>query len=74
MSHGGFRLVEGDEYVRSIFVKGEPQGQNVSAYKQIIEAIERAYKKQTALDARRNYPVVKYLRNVAKALLGRLST
>lgn len=73
MSRGGFRLVKGDEYVRSIFVKGKSKQICLSAYKEIIEALEIAYKKQSALDAKRNRPVVKYLRNVAKALLGRLS-
>ena len=73
MSYGGFRLVEGDEYVRSIFVKELSQIQNKSAYAQIIQALERAYKKQITIDARRNQPVIKYLKNIAKALLGRVS-
>jgi SAM-dependent methyltransferase len=73
MSRGGFRLVEGDEYVRSIFVKGVPHEASVSAYQQITDALERAHKKQALIEKRRNHRGVRYLRNVAKALLGRLS-
>lgn len=43
----------------------------VSAYSTIIQALERAYKKQATLNARRNQPVFKYLKNVVKALLAR---
>lgn len=71
MARGGFRLVEGDEYVRSIFMKGERGGPEVSAYQQITDALGRAHGKQAALAARRNRPAVKYARTVAKALLGR---
>lgn len=71
MARGGFRLLEGDEYVRSIFVRGASQDKMVSAYSTIIQALERAYKKQATLNARRNQPVFKYLKNVVKALLAR---
>lgn len=71
MARGGFRLLEGDEYVRSIFVRGSSQDKMVSAYSTIIQALERAYKKQATLNARRNQPVFKYLKDVARALLAR---
>jgi hypothetical protein len=67
----GLRLVEGDEYVRAVFKKGQLQDQSASAYEQVMGALQRAREKQLALEKRRNHPVVKYLRNVAKALLGR---
>jgi SAM-dependent methyltransferase len=73
MAQGGFRLLEGDEYVRSVFVKGVPDNQTVSAYATTILALERAYKKSAKLEARRNQAVYKYLKNLAKALLGRES-
>lgn len=73
MASGGFRLVAGDEYARSVFVKGQPEA-GQSAYKPIIAALERAYRKQLMLEARRNRPLTRYFRNVAKALLGRTMT
>lgn len=71
MSQGGFHLVEGDEYVRSVFVKGGSAPQFVSAYKPIMNALERAYDKQKMLEARTNQVVYKYLKSVTKAVLGR---
>lgn len=71
MSTRGFGLVEGDEYVRAVFKKGRLQTQPTSAYEKIMAALQRAYEKQLALESRRNHPIVKYLRNVAKSLLGR---
>jgi SAM-dependent methyltransferase len=71
MSSGGFRLLEGDEYVRSIFVKGEAQKELNSAYETTIYALEKAYKKSDVLYTKRNNPVYLYLKNVAKAILGR---
>lgn len=73
MAKRGFSLIQGDEYVRSVFKKGRLQIQLASAYKQIMESLQRSYNNQLALEARKNNPVVKYLRNVAKALLGRES-
>jgi hypothetical protein len=66
----GSRLVEGDEYVKSIFAGRESSGQNGFTYKQVIEALERAYKKQTG----GNHPNVEYIQNIAKDLFGRLSS
>lgn len=71
MSKIGLELVEGDEYVRAVFKKGRSQSQTASAYEQIISALKRACEKQLVFESRRNHPVVKYIRNVAKALLGR---
>lgn len=71
LSRRGLNLVEGDEYVRAVFKKGDPQGQPASAYDQIIASLQRAYEKQLALESRRNNPIVKSLRNIAKILLGR---
>jgi len=71
MSRGNFRLVEGDEYVRSIFVRGEAGSSRESAYNDTIEALSKANDKRERLDKKRNSLVVKYLRNVAKALLSR---
>jgi len=71
MSRRGFTLVEGDEYVRAVFRKGVAQGSANSSYGQIMASLQRAHKKQRILENRRNRPIVKYLRNVAKALLGR---
>lgn len=71
MSNRGLKLVEGDEYVRAVFKKEKIQDQLTSAYKQIMEALQRAHEKQLALEKQRNHPFVKYLRNIAKALLGR---
>jgi len=75
MESGGFALVEGDEFVRSIFKKiGEEQKKpvsNVNVYHETIRAIERAYVKQASLERKRDRPIVKYARNLAKALLGR---
>lgn len=71
LSRRGLVLVEGDEYVRAIFKKGQVQDDSASAYEQIMSSLQRAYGKQLALESRRNHPAVKYLRNVAKALLGR---
>jgi SAM-dependent methyltransferase len=67
----GLQLVEGDEYVRAVFKKGQSQDQSASAYGQIMASLQRAHEKQLALERRRNHMAVKYLRNVAKALLGR---
>jgi SAM-dependent methyltransferase len=73
MSRRGLKLVEGDEYVRAVFKKGWSQKQSASAYEQIMEALQRARGKQLAFENRRwNHSSVKYLRNVAKALLGRV--
>lgn len=71
LSKRGLCLVEGDEYVRAVFKKGQPQGQPASAYDQITASLQRAHEKQLTLEKRRNHPIVKYLRNVAKVLLGR---
>jgi len=73
MSSCGFTLVQGDEYVRSVFKKGQSHNHEVSAYEEIMAALERAHTKHMALQARRNHPIGKYLRNVAKALKGRAS-
>ena len=71
MSSGGFRLLEGDEYVRSIFVKGGAQKELCSAYETTIYALEKAYKKSTALYAKRNNSFYLYFKNLAKAILAR---
>jgi SAM-dependent methyltransferase len=71
MSRQGFELLEGDEYVRAVFRKGQRKDYLANEYEQIMLALQRAQEKQLALESRRNHPFVKYLRNVAKALLGR---
>lgn len=71
MSKQGLKLLEGDEYVRAVFKKGTPQNQFKSAYEQIMTALQRARVKEMALTKRKNHPVVKYIRNLAKSLLGR---
>jgi len=71
MSKLGLGLVEGDEYVRAVFKHGHAKGQLGSPYEEIMSALERAHEKQLALESRRNNAVVRRLRNVAKALLGR---
>jgi len=71
MSKNGFILLEGDEYVRTVFRLGEVQGNVESGYLQIMGSLKRAYANQLALDKKRNHPVFKSLRNIAKALLGR---
>jgi hypothetical protein len=71
MSSRGFTLVTGDEYVRAVFKKGKSPSQLKSSYKEIMDSLNKAYEKQTAFENRRKRPLVKYLRNIAKALLGR---
>lgn len=71
MSKNGLILLEGDEYVRAVFKLGEVQEVTDSAYESVMNSLSRAYIRQLALEKKRNHPLVKYLRNVAKALLGR---
>jgi len=72
---GGFSLVEGDEYVHAIFKKNiEGQQMKIeseNAYQETISAIERAYVNQISLERKRNRYIIKYARNLAKAILGR---
>lgn len=71
MSAGGFRLIDGDEYVRSVFVRDKSGTNFASAYEKSIYALQRASSKWKQLELRRNRPVVKYFRNLAKAVLAR---
>lgn len=50
MSTCGFKLVEGDEYIRAVFKKGTANIKQSSAYTHIMASLERAYKKQLALE------------------------
>jgi SAM-dependent methyltransferase len=70
MAKCGFTLLDGDEYVRAIFTKGQ-SGQRNGEYDRIMFALSEAHKKGVQLKALRNNPMVKYLRNLAKAVLGR---
>ena len=72
MSSQGFKLLQGDEYIRAVFKKGNSNRQFISDYKQIIEALKRAYNKHLKFENRRNQKIMKYFRNIAKALLGRI--
>jgi SAM-dependent methyltransferase len=71
MSAGGFRLIDGDEYVRSVFVRDKSGANFASAYEKSIDALQRASSKWKQLELRRNKPVVRYFRNLAKAILAR---
>lgn len=72
METGGFALVEGDEFVHSIFKKMKQHKKtfaNQAAYHETINALERAHMKHKALESSRGHPLVKYARNIAKAVL-----
>ena len=71
MSKNGFILLEGDEYVRAVFKLGDVQENIESDYESVMSSLKRAYNNQLALEKKRNHSVIKYLRNAAKALLGR---
>jgi 2-polyprenyl-3-methyl-5-hydroxy-6-metoxy-1,4-benzoquinol methylase len=71
MSNRGLKLVEGDEYVRAVFKRGQTKDQSTFAYEQIMDALKRARRKQLELENRRYRPILNYLRNIAKALLRR---
>ena len=71
MRQGGFSLLEGDEYVRSVFTKGVSDVDSSLSYKDIISSLKRARAKQMRVKSLRQNIVVKYLRNLAKALLNK---
>jgi len=71
MNKKNFVLIEGDEYVRSVFKKGKPPKSSISYYKDILEGLDSAYKVQLEFEKIRYNPVIAYLRRLAKALLGR---
>lgn len=71
MGTKGFVLIEGDEYVRAIFTKGNVSTTPKSGYSEIIAALDRANVKRGRIRKHRNNPVIKYARNLAKSLLGR---
>ena len=72
MLRKGFALIEGDEYVRAIFSKGEGSNPFKSGYSEIMSALERANVKRQDVLKRRNHPVIRYVRNLAKSLMGRV--
>lgn len=74
MEAGGFAFVEGDEFVHSIFKKMKQHKKTFSsqaAYHETVDALKRAHIKQKSLEFRRGHPLVKYARNIAKAVLNR---
>ncbi|TGK92001.1 methyltransferase domain-containing protein [Leptospira brenneri] len=73
LSTCGFVLVEGDEYVRAVFRKGKSTIQSSSHYERSMEGLRRARAKQIAYESRRNNIFLRYFRNVAKAVLGRIN-
>lgn len=71
MQKKGFKLIEGDEYVRSVFKKSENVKFLKSDYDNIIQALERAYLKNQNLKNRNNNSFYKYTKNLIKALIGK---
>ena len=69
----GFSLVKGTEFVRAVFRKNckKPQEYNINNYKETITALEEARQKHLDYMKWANNPMKKYLKGVAKALLGR---
>ena len=72
LASGGFKLVEGDEFVRAVFKKTNDNNVVMkSSYAQTINALDRAHEKQLKYESKRNSPFNKYLRNLAKAILNK---
>jgi SAM-dependent methyltransferase len=70
----GFKLVKGTEYVRAIFRKNVEKPQSISAnpYEEIMGALWEAREKHLDHIMISSNPLKKYVKGVAKALLGKL--
>ena len=73
-SRYGFKLIKGTEYVRAIFSKNveSPQPVSRNPYSEIMDALKRAREKHLNLQKKLNNPVRKYVKNLVKAVLGRV--
>ena len=70
LSTGGFKLVEGDEYIRAVFQKGKINKIN-SSYLEIINSITKAYERQLILEKSIIYKLKNYIKKVLKAILNK---
>jgi len=70
----GFLLEKGTEYIQAIFRKNvlKPQHISSSPYLDTMDALEKASEKYLHFMRRKNNPIKKYTKGVAKALLGRV--
>ena len=71
---GGFELIKGDEYVRSLFKISEKHFSSsdfISAHSETIEALKRAKKKNIKFNSFRKNFLVSYLIKILKTLLAR---
>jgi len=73
MQSRNFKLVEGDEFIRSVFIKSEEETKTPlkSDYENIVKGLNRAYIKQQKIINRRNSPLLKYIKTLVKAILGK---
>ena len=73
MQSRNFKLVEGDEFIRSVFIKSEEETKTPlkSDYENIMKGLNRAYIKQQKIINRRNSPLLKYIKTLIKAILGK---
>ena len=73
-SENGFNLFKGTEYVRAIFSKNveSPQAVSLNSYPEIVDALKTSREKHLNLMKKLNNPSKKYIKNLAKAILGRV--
>ena len=68
MSSGGFTLIKGDEFIRSVFQIGTPQ-QTKSGYAQIKKALKESRAKEKSYEKRNSF--FRYIKRLIKVILGR---
>ena len=71
-SKKSYKLIKGDEYIRSIFQKGDCEPFNLKEnYNQIIESLKISYKNDLQYDKKHNNPFISYIKNILKSILAR---
>ena len=73
----GYNLLDGDEYIRSVFKKGINNKDNIyskSNYDAIKDSLQLAYEKDLEYEKSCSNPLVNYFKGIVKAFLGKNST
>lgn len=70
----GYGLLDGDEYIRSVFKKGINNKDNIdskSNYDTIKDSLQLAYEKDLEYEKSRSNPLVNYFKRIVKAVLAK---